>query len=101
MTGAIVVSIGAILACGWGAAYLFATRAVVSGFGVRNVPRLDDAPDYKRRDPFTAPRTRSAVAPMAIFPFQRIALCSAAAPFGAKTAIAGEKRRLAIRFDLE
>ncbi len=33
MTGAIVVSIGAILACGWGVAHLFATRAVVSGFG--------------------------------------------------------------------
>lgn len=33
MTGAIVVSIGAILACGWGVAHLFATRGVVSGFG--------------------------------------------------------------------
>ncbi len=33
MTGAIVVSIGAILACGWGVAHLFATKAVVSGFG--------------------------------------------------------------------
>ncbi len=33
MTGAIVISIGAILTCGWGIAHLFATRSVVSGFG--------------------------------------------------------------------